>query len=131
MFIGPLLIMIVVAILFPKFTRFLIGCAAFGVLFMVSSCIDHAHAGTSQDMENMITNATAFSNCSYGRALGDKAALRQIKMMGGDSEAALAMSCAPLVESYVHFCVAVGYAEEHCYGDIKLMAADALTRVGN
>ncbi|WP_028732067.1 hypothetical protein [Rhizobium leguminosarum] len=131
MFIGPLLILIVVAILLPKLTRFLIGCAAFGVLFMVSSCIDQAHAGTSQDMENMITNASAFANCSYGRALGDKDALRQIKMMGGDSASALAMSCAPLVESYVHFCVAAGYAEEHCYGDLKLMAEDALTRVGN
>lgn len=131
MYIGPLLILIVIAILLPKLTRFVIGCAAFGVLFIVSSCIDQAHAGTDRDMENMILNATAFANCSYGNALGEKDRLRQVKMMGGDSASLLAMSCAPLVESYVHHCVAAGYAEEHCYGDIKLMTEDALARVGN
>ncbi|MGZ2484268.1 hypothetical protein ACVITL_002791 [Rhizobium pisi] len=131
MFIGLLLVLIVFAILFPKLTRFMIGCAAFGVMILVASCIDHAHAGANQDMENMITNASAFANCAYGRALGGKDELRQIKMMGGDSTSVLAMSCAPLVESYVHHCVAAGYAEDHCYGDIKLMAEDALARVGN
>lgn len=44
MFIAPLLLFILLAVLFPRFTRLIMTLCAFGVLFVVASCIDHAHA---------------------------------------------------------------------------------------
>lgn len=128
MFFAPLLFLIAMAILFPKVTRFLLGLCFFAVLFMISSVIDHAHAAGN---ESMINNAVAFSNCARGNALSAPGQLHKLKMMGGDEASALAMSCGVLVNSYVHFCQEAGYAEDHCYGDLKFMATDALKQIGD
>lgn len=50
MFIAPLLICIILAVLFPRAIKFILVLIAFGVLFVVASCIDHANAADSADI---------------------------------------------------------------------------------
>jgi hypothetical protein len=46
--------------------------------------------------------------------------------LGGDVVTPLIMSCSTLVDSYVHFCQASGYAEDRCFGDLKVIVEDVL-----
>ena len=129
MIIAPLLILILLAILFPRFTKFILTLLAFGVLFVIASCIDHANA--AQPSEAMMRNAIAFSNCTSSNAELEPGKLHQVKMLGGDEVSVLVMSCETYVDSYIHFCRASGYAEDHCYGDLRTMAEDALRKIGD
>lgn len=119
----PFLILLI-AILFPRFTRFVFTLFAFGALFVVASCIDHAKA--AEPSETMMKNAISFANCTRGNAMSEPDKLHQIKMLGGDAVGALVMSCDVLVDSYVHSCQASGYAEDHCYSDLRVIADDML-----
>jgi hypothetical protein len=129
MIFVPALFLLFMAILFPRFIRFILTLFAFGVLFVVASCIDQANA--AQPTEAMMNNAIAFANCTAGNAELEPGKLHQIKMLGGDQVSALVMSCGPYVDSYIHFCRASGYAEDHCYGDLRTMAEDALRKIGD
>lgn len=129
MIFVPAFFLLLIAILFPRFTRFVFTLAAFGALFVIASCIDHAYAQAPS--EAMLRNAASFANCTASNAELEPGKLHQIKMLGGDETQALIMSCAPVIDSYVHFCRASGYAEDHCYGDLRTMAEDALRKIGD
>ncbi|MGN6775001.1 hypothetical protein [Rhizobium sp.] len=125
----PAFFLLLFAILFPRITRFILTLLLFGVLFAVASFIDSAHAQIPS--EAMMRNAISFANCTLSNAELEPGKLHQIKMLGGDETQALIMSCAPVIDSYVHFCRASGYAEDHCYGDLRTMAEDALRKIGD
>jgi hypothetical protein len=122
--IVALLILVVAAIVFPRLVRFVLTLAAFGLLFVVASCIDHAKA--AEPSQSMIDNAIAFSNCARGNAVSASSELHKISKLGGDVVTPLIMSCSTLVDSYVHFCQASGYAEDRCFGDLKVIVEDVL-----
>ncbi|ENN86080.1 hypothetical protein RHSP_32095 [Rhizobium freirei PRF 81] len=129
MIFVPALFLLFLVILFPRFTKFMLTLFAFGILFAVASCVDHAHAQVPS--EAMMRNAISFANCTAANAELESGKLHQIKMLGGDEVAVLVTSCAPVIDSYVHFCRASGYAEDHCYGDLRIMAEDALRKIGD
>lgn len=124
MFIAPILLLIVLAILFPRFIKFILTLVAFGVLFVVASCIDHARAQT-------ITPREGLQRCLSDYAQLNAADIIKMKAFGGDPSLALAQMCSGYTSTYVFQCEQAGNSTAVCYAHVKddaEMAMNAVSR---
>ena len=133
MLIAPLLIAAVLVIAFPRLMRFILGLFVFGALFVIASCIDHAHAQdlNTQNHETLVRYAGYFASCAKGSAVHHHDEFHKMKMLGGDPQSAVILNCDQIANGYVHWCITAGHDEASCYGDLRFIAEDVLRQAGN
>lgn len=119
MFIAPLVIITVLVIAFPKLMRFVFGLLVFGALFMVASCIDHAHAENLSDRD-------ALQRCLrvYAQTHADEIA--KITAFGGSEALPAASACGGFMDTYVFHCQQRGRTASECYSDVREDAEQAI-----
>jgi len=121
MFIAPLLIAIVLVIAFPRLMRFILSLLAFGVLFVVASCIDHARA------EGLSTR-DAMRRCLAVYAQTNASDLLAMKAFGSDPSLPLAHACGGYAETYITLCQQRGNPAIECLDDVRKDAEQAIAR---
>lgn len=133
MIIPLLLVLILGAVLFPRFTRFALTLIFFAALLFIASFIDHASAKdlNTENHETLIRYAGYFSNCARAMAINYRDDIHKMKMLGGDTQAAVIQSCDVITNGYIHWCEIVGHDEQSCYGDLRLITDDVLKQNGD